>query len=328
MRPGRASVPRCRPSRPGSPWSSSTSASGETRRGSRRQLRRSEAAKVGGAEIVIVDNHSPSHPVVKKLSRTPGVTVRRLSRNHGFAGGEPRLPLGPRRVGAPAQPRRERTGRLPGRGPGGRGALPKLGAKAGVLGFQLRNHDGSRQASSGPFPTLWNTVAGLLRPRSRRRCEHRPLDQRQAVPWATGGCLLVRRECFDQLGGFDERFFLYYEDVDFCRRAREQGWSVWYDPAVRVTHHWPLHARRLPAPLRLMTRHALLTYSRKHWSWWQARTMAGVVWWEASLRRLGRRPRRRRFGPDLRPAPRSRRRRPSRPVRLRPPPRPAGCGVP
>src|SRR5207248_1713807 len=98
------------------------------------------------------------------------------------------------------------------------------------------------------------------------------------------GCLLVRRECFDQLGGLDERFFLYYEDVDFCRRARAKGWSVWYEPGVRVTHHWPLHARRVPAPLRLMTRHALLTYARTHWPWWQARAMAGVVWLEATCR--------------------------------------------
>ena len=58
--------------------------------------------------------------------------------------------------------------------------------------------------------------------------------------------MLVRRDCFEQLGGLDETFFLYYEDVDFCRRAREAGWSVWYDPALRVTHHFPLHTRAVP----------------------------------------------------------------------------------
>ena len=100
----------------------------------------------------------------------------------------------------------------------------------------------------------------------------------------TGGCLLVRRDCFRQLGGLDESFFLYYEDVDFCRRAAKAGWGVWFDPSLEVTHHWPLHARRVPAPLRLMTRHALLTYARKQWSGWRTKVMSAMVWTEAVLR--------------------------------------------
>jgi GT2 family glycosyltransferase len=157
---------------------------------------------------------------------------------------------------------------------------------AGVVGFRLLNRDGSAQASSGPLPTLWRTVAGLFLPRSRRKCTHRPELTRQAVDWVTGGCLLVRRDCFQQLGGLDESFFLYYEDVDFCRRAAVAGWSVWFDPSLEVTHHWPLHARRVPAPLRLMTRHALLTYARKHWTGWRAGMMNAVVWGEAALRQV------------------------------------------
>src|SRR5207244_6123700 len=141
-------------------------------------------------------------------------------------------------------------------------------------GFRLRNRDGSGQASSGPFPTLLNTVAGLLLPRSRRKCRHRSDPGRQTVSWVTGGCLMVRRACFEQLGGLDESFFLYYEDVDFCRRAAAAGWGVWFDPALEVTHHWPLHARRVPAPLRLITRHALLTYARRYWPAWQARLLS------------------------------------------------------
>jgi GT2 family glycosyltransferase len=156
----------------------------------------------------------------------------------------------------------------------------------GVVGFQLRNRDGSRQASAGPFPTLANTLGGLVRPRSRRRCRHRPADARADVPWVTGGCLLVRRDCFRQLGGLDEGYFLYYEDVDFCRRARGRGWAVVYEPGVAVTHHWPLHTRAVPAPLRLITRHALLGYARKHWPRWQAGLLGFVVWAEAAARGL------------------------------------------
>lgn len=252
-----------------------------------RQLRRSDAIRGGTVEIVIVDNHSPSHPVIRKLKRMPGVTIRRFSRNHGFARavnlgcdsarGEWILLLNPDVSVQDGFLDEVQT------------ATDRLIAgesHVGVIGFQLRNHDGSRQASTGAFPTFWSCIRGLVKRRSKRKCEHRALDARQEVPWVTGGCLLVKRACFEQLGGLDERFFLYYEDVDFCQRAREKGWSVWYDPSVRVTHHWPLHARRVPAPLRLMTRHALLTYARTHWPWWPARTMAGVIWLEAKLRRV------------------------------------------
>jgi len=157
--------------------------------------------------------------------------------------------------------------------------------RAGVVGFRLRHADGSRQGSTGPYPTLRSVVSGLFRRRSRRRC--RPLKgrHRRQVPWVTGCCLLVRRDCWRELGGFDEDFFLYYEDVDLCRRARAAGWSVWYEPTVKVTHLSPLHTRPVPPPLRLMTRHALLIYAAKHWPRWQFRTLGLLVAAEARLRR-------------------------------------------
>lgn len=250
-----------------------------------RQLRRSEAVRRGAAEVVIVDNHSPASKQARRLSKMSGVSVFRNGRNKGFAKavnrgsrlsrGEWVLLLNPD-VTVPdgflddvldaAQ------------------RWPAIDPRAGVIGFQLRHRDGTRQASSGPFPTLLSTVSGLVLPRGRRKCRHQPLTVRKAVPWVTGGCLLVRRDCFLEIGGLDENFFLYYEDVDFCRRARAAGWSIWYEPRLRVTHHFPLHARKVPAPLRLVTRHALLTYSRKHWPGWQSRVLGGLVWLEATAR--------------------------------------------
>jgi N-acetylglucosaminyl-diphospho-decaprenol L-rhamnosyltransferase len=61
---------------------------------------------------------------------------------------------------------------------------------------------------------------------------------------------------------------------------------VWFDPSLEVTHHWPLHARPVPAPLRLITRHALLTYARRHWPRWQSHVLNWVVWSEAGVRQL------------------------------------------
>lgn len=250
-----------------------------------RQLRRSEAVRRGAAEVVVVDNHSPGHAACRRLRRLSGVSVVRNGENQGFAKavnrggrlsrGEWVLLLNPD-VTVP-------DGFLDAVLDAAQ-RWPAIDPRAGVIGFQLRNRDGTRQASAGPFPTLLKTVAGLLLPRSRRKCRHRHLAGRAVVPWVTGGCLLVRRDCFEQLGGLDESFFLYYEDVDFCRRATAGGWTVWYEPALRVTHHFPLHARAVPPLLRLVTRHALLTYSRKHWPGWQARVLAGLVWAEAGAR--------------------------------------------
>src|SRR5205823_223504 len=79
--------------------------------------------------------------------------------------------------------------------------------------------------------------------------------------------------------------FLYYEDVDLCRRARSRGWDVAHDPGIQAVHHRPLQARPLRAYLRLLTRHALLTYAAKHWPAWQLRILAGLIELEACFRR-------------------------------------------
>jgi GT2 family glycosyltransferase len=156
--------------------------------------------------------------------------------------------------------------------------------RTGIVGFQLRNRDGSRQLSAGHFPTLAGTLAGLFVPRGHRKYRVRHRRRPQRVPWVTGCCLLLRRDCLEQLGGLDEDFFLYYEDVDLCRRARSCGWSVWFEPSLGVIHHNPLHLRAVPPHLRLFTRHALLTYGSKHWPRWQFRLLAGLVQLEARLR--------------------------------------------
>jgi N-acetylglucosaminyl-diphospho-decaprenol L-rhamnosyltransferase len=250
-----------------------------------RQMLRSPALREGEAEIVVVDNHSPPHPLTRQLRRLSGVSLRRWRSNRGFARavnegcrlsqGDWLLLLNPD-VTLEA------------------GFLDKALARAdqlaeqephlGIVGFRLRNPDGSMQLSAGPFPTLFGTLARLARPRTRRKYQDLSLAQPQAVDWVTGCCLLVRRSCWEQLGGFDTDFFLYYEDVDLCARAAERGWRVCYEPSLAVTHHQPLHARTVPAHLRLITRHALLTYARKHWKAWQLRMLGSIVRFEALLR--------------------------------------------
>ncbi len=253
-----------------------------------RQLRTATCLRRGSAEVVVVDNHSPLERTAHRLRRLSGVSLRRLGRNRGFARavneawrlsqGEWLLLLNPDVSLNPGF--LDSLHSLVGR-------LEREQPEVGIVGFHLLNPDGSRQLSAGPFPTLLGTLARLLLPRSRRKYLHVPADQRRPVDWVTGCCLLVRRTCLEQLHGFDPDYFLYYEDVDLCRRAREAGWTVAFEPALSVVHHQPLHARSVPAHLRLITRHALLTYARKHWPGWQFRLLGGLVrleswcrgWW-------------------------------------------------
>src|SRR5262249_775248 len=153
-------------------------------------------------------------------------------------------------------------------------------------GFHLRNSDGSQQLSAGPFPTLGSTVLRLVLPRRRRKYQVPRSLERCPVPWVTGCCLLVRRQCLEDLGGLDEDDFLYYEDVALCLRARLRGWTVTYEPNLAVVHHLPLHCRAVPAALRLVTRHSLLTYAAKHWPAWQFRFLARLIRLESSMRRF------------------------------------------
>jgi GT2 family glycosyltransferase len=249
-----------------------------------RQLRGEQCLRGGAAEVVVVDNFSDPHPAAHQLRRLSGVSLRRWRRNRGFARavnegvrlsrGDWVLLLNPDVTLSPGflDDALARAGRLADE------------TDVGVVGFGLRNPDGSRQLSTGPFPTLVSTLARLLLPRRRRKYSEPPPSGR--VDWATGCCLLVRRECWDQLGGLDPAFFLYYEDVDLCRRARDAGWSVRHEPRLWVVHHRPLHGRRVPAHLRLITRHALLTYATKHWPNWQRQLLTGIIRLEARARGL------------------------------------------
>ncbi len=250
------------------------------------QLRKQPALRRGEAEVVIVDNHSPPHPLLPRLRRTEGVSLRRWRSNRGFARavnegcrlsrGDWLLLLNPDTTVSPgflAQALRRATD------------LASRDPRAGIIGFRLENPDGSHQLSTGRFPGLFGTLSRLLLPRSRRKYTAHASDGPAKVDWVTGCCLLVRRDCWADLGGLDPDYFLYYEDVDFCRRAGRRDWSVWYDPTVSIVHHRPLHVRQVPAHLRLLTRHALLTYARKHWPGWQTKLLAGIVKMESTLRR-------------------------------------------
>jgi len=114
---------------------------------------------------------------------------------------------------------------------------------------QLLNADGSIQASARRAPTAWTGLFGrhslLTRlfpgaSLARRELRASALSQGDAdsheIDWVMGAAMLIRRRAFDAVHGFDERFFLYWEDADLCRRLRQRGWTTQYVPGARVSH--------------------------------------------------------------------------------------------
>jgi N-acetylglucosaminyl-diphospho-decaprenol L-rhamnosyltransferase len=118
--------------------------------------------------------------------------------------------------------------------------------RCGIAGPQLRYADGSRQPSRRSFPTIRGTLVRrtplrhVLQPQRRQR-RHYLLDERPDRPapsdWLLGAFLLLRRQMLGELGGLDEGYRLYGEDIDLAYRARQAGWERWYIPDSVVVHH-------------------------------------------------------------------------------------------
>ncbi len=124
-------------------------------------------------------------------------------------------------------------------------ATGEAAPSAGAIAPRLETPDGELEHSTHAFPSLAvaaATAAGgyrLVAPQwARRRALHGAWlhDQPREVDWAVGAALLMRRAALDAVGGFDERFFMYAEDVEWCWRARDAGWTTWFEPSALVRH--------------------------------------------------------------------------------------------
>lgn len=117
--------------------------------------------------------------------------------------------------------------------------------RAGYCGPRLVSGDGSHQSSARRFPTpctgAWNMLGwDTRRPHSRHAQDlHRVGGDRveMRAGWMTGACLLARREAIAQAGLLDEGYFMYFEEVDWCRRMAAAGWEGWYVPSAEVVHY-------------------------------------------------------------------------------------------
>jgi N-acetylglucosaminyl-diphospho-decaprenol L-rhamnosyltransferase len=161
-------------------------------------------------------------------------------------------------------------------------------AEVGVVGPQLRFPNGRVQPSRHRFPTpLTPFVDGTVLQRwlgegrllAAFYARDRGDDDQQDVDWLRGACLMVRREAAVAVGLFDERFFMYSEEVDLCRRIRAAGWRVVYLPSAVVVHHEGQSSQQNPAARDINFHDSRIRYQEKYFgrSWALALRLAVVA---------------------------------------------------
>ncbi len=174
----------------------------------------------------------------------------------------------------------------------------------GLGGGRLTGRDGSWQPSARMFPTILSdllVLSGLAArfPRSRffgraDRTWANPMEAAE-VDWVPGAYSIVRTEVLESIGLFDPRFFLYYEEVDLCKRIKNAGYSIWYWPDIAIVHIGgessrqvrSLQLSRAGAQLTLWRMRSMLLYYRKHhgFSAWLALVLEAAWYWLRSQRR-------------------------------------------
>lgn len=141
----------------------------------------------------------------------------------------------------------------------------------GALGPQLLNTDGSIQSSRRRFPTaltgfvestwLEGLAPGVLR---RYYALDLPDDAAADVDWVTGACIMVPRSVYEHTGGMDEAYFMYSEELDWCRRIKQAGRRVVYYPAAQVIHHVGKSSEQAVTARHINFQRAKLRYFRKY----------------------------------------------------------------
>jgi len=236
---------------------------------------RSAEALAREPEVIVVDNASSDGSVEMVREAFPQVRLIANRENVGFTAANNQ---GIRALCLPSGPRfflflNPDTEVAP-------DALPSMldymaqHPEVGVLGPMLLNPDGTVQSSRRRFPTLatafmestviqwrlWKDNPVLRRYYVLDRSD----DEPQEVDWVTGACFMVRREAIEDVGLMDEGFFMYSEELDWCRRMREKGWKVIYLPQARVVHYGAQSSEQVKPFQHIQFQRSKIRYFRKY----------------------------------------------------------------
>ncbi len=237
--------------------------------------------------IVVVDNASTEDVTGLVRARFPGVRLIEAGANLGFARG---VNLGIRNSTSEYVLLLNPDTTVP------PGAIDRLVAslrrapEVGAIGPRLVDGPGRAELSFGrmysPLSELrrkaWLAMQARGVPFVQAATERATSRERDA-DWVSGACLLVRRSAGDAVGWFDERYFMYAEDVDFCAALRAAGWRVRFTPDVQVVHHRGRSGATRPGATREAWQASHLAFYRKHRPRW-------APWLERYLRWRGYRP--------------------------------------
>lgn len=222
-------------------------------------------------EVIVVESCSTDHSL-DILSRFPQVRVIPQAENVGFTRGN--------NIGLAAAQGRHLMLLNPDTEIIG-DALPVLvnyldsHPDVGIVGPHTLNADGSTQSTRRRFPTYLvalfeSTWMQSLAPRgmlARYYMADAPDDAILDVDWMQGSALMVRREVYQQVGPLDEGYIMYFEEVDWCRRAREAGWRVIYVGTARIIHHGGKSTDQVVAFRHIYFQQSKVRYFRKHHGW-------------------------------------------------------------
>jgi N-acetylglucosaminyl-diphospho-decaprenol L-rhamnosyltransferase len=222
----------------------------------------------GVDDIVVVDNGSVDDSLAALQSADGGVRVVHAGSNLGFGGAANRgVAATDTRYVAVLNPdvvvKPETIGALV--------AALDANPRLAIVGPRIDTPNGEWYPSARAFPTLRDALGHaflhFVAPRNRFSRRYKVLDHDPAVArpadWVSGTFFVVRRDAFDAVGGFDEAYFMYVEDVDLCWRLRQAGWDVRYDPAGRVTHVIGVSSERAPYRMILAHHRSLFRFSVK-----------------------------------------------------------------
>jgi N-acetylglucosaminyl-diphospho-decaprenol L-rhamnosyltransferase len=229
----------------------------------------------GPAELVVVDNGSRDGSVDELRRRVPGIDVVDPGANLGYGAAANR---GAAATSAPAlllcNPDLEVS-------PGSLATLAAVLDRwpgCGVAGPLIRDAAGRRYPSARRFPSMvdaaGHAMLGLFAPdnrftRSYHLAEQAGASEPREVDWLSGACLLLRRSAFDEVGGFDESYFMYAEEVDLCWRLARAGWKAVYAPAAEVTHVQGLSTEAHPYRMIFEHHRSLLRFAGRSSVGWR-----------------------------------------------------------
>lgn len=223
-------------------------------------------------EVIVADNASTDDTVNMVRSRYPEVTLLVNSHNIGFAGGNNQAIL--ESTGDYILLLNPDTEVFP-------GALNVMlqylegNPKVGAAGARVLNPDGTLQRSCFPAPTLRRELFHLLHLDHRQRSgmERWDTNMPRQVEVLLGACIMIRREALNNVGPFDESYFMFSEEVDLCFRIQQAGWQLYWVPQAQIVHYGGQSTQQVALEMFLQLYRGKLFYFRKHYG-----RFAGMVY--------------------------------------------------